>query len=324
MDILERFHLALSYLEKSEEEQAGWERIRETEDFDHSQYDLIKSLYRRHVNQAKILTDTIRNSQTKSVPGLEEVLRDIDRKQRKLIKEISSGKLDPKQANRRNRIITKEQSRFEDILASARAISEAESTADFGGRIELTFEEFEDKLEINDEESLVAEKPPREFRATNVVILVLLGVIAWAAWTYWAAFGKASWETEVKDHKQFLHIRCTNTGEKSIRVYAPWPDGSTTLDMPQKLQRITFGILLYIREKGKPNFQLLPDSPGVWNRAGQPFDSTAPVIIRPGERLDIVLDVQELRKLGITIDAVKLEYTRYGGRKVDGHELRTP
>jgi len=324
MDILERFHLALSYLEKSESEQAGWEKIRETESFDHSQYDLIKSLYQRNVNQARELTGTIRNSQIKSIPDLEEELRAIERKQRKLLREISSGKVSSKQANRQNREITKLQSRFEEMLSSARTISEAESTDDLGGLIELTFEEFKDKLDIEDEVQKAPEKRSREFSATNVGILVLIGITAWVAWTYWDALGKASWETEVTDYRQFLHIRCTNTGDKSIRVYAPWPEGLTNRDAPAKLQRITFGILLYIREKGKPDFQLLPESPGVWMRAGKAYDSTLPVIIRPGDRLDIVLNVLELRKLGLTIDAVKVEFTRHGGRKVGGHELRTP
>lgn len=321
MDILERFHLALSYLEKSEAELAGWERIRDTDDFDHSQYDLVKSRYERHLKQATELTETIRRGQSGSIPDLEDEVRGIERKQKKLLEAISGGKIKIKEANRENRAITKELGRYEEILANARAISEAESTADLGGQFDLSFEEFMVKLDIVDEELAAVEKKPREFSTTNVVVLVLIGFGVWAGWMYYDGLGKASWRTEVTDHRQYIRIRCTNTGDKSIRVHVPWPDGVTTSDIPPKVQRVTFGILLYVKEKGKTAYQLMPESSGVWEVNGEPYESGVPFILRSGERMDIVLDVLELRKLGLRLDAVKVSYTRYGGRNLGGHEL---
>ena len=155
-------------------------------------------------------------------------------------------------------------------------------------------------------------------------MLVLIGVIAWAVWNYYDALGKASWRTSVNDHKETLTIRCRNTGDKTIHIQAPWPDGNTTSNIPPKLQRMTFGILLYIREKGATKFQLLPESQGLWTKNAESHDSDISITVRPGERLDIGLEILELRKLGLNIEAVKVEFTRYNGRKVGGYELTVP
>jgi hypothetical protein len=268
----------------------------------------------------------IHHGQTGSIPELKEEVRLLERKQRKLIESISDGTIKTKAANSENREITKELSRYAGLLEIATTISEAESTENLGSLIELSFEEYRSKLDLEDEleEFVAPEKKSGEFNSNNVAILVLIGIVAWAGWTYYAALGKASWKTEVLDHKQFIQIRCENTGDKSIRVYAPWPDGKATNDSPSKLRRISYGLLLYVREKGKSNFQLLPESPGVWLQNGEPRDSSVPIIVRSGDRIDIKLDILKLRQLGISIEAVKVEYTRQGGRKVGGHEISVP
>lgn len=322
MDILERFHLALSYQEKAEAELANWSRIRDTESFDHSQYDLVKSRYERHVKQAREITRTIRQGQKNSIPDLEAEVRRIDRVQRKLLESISAGKLKTKQANAQNRAIVLEKDRIEGMLFAAHTITDAESTVSLGGAIKLSFEDFIEKLEI-DEVTEAAIKPRKDFKATNVAILVLLGVIGWAFWVYYDALGKASWQADVIDAKQTIRIRCENIGDNTIRVQVPWPEGRTTDDIPARLRHVTFGVLVYIREKGKTDYQLLPESRGIWKYAGAEYDSTVPLLITPGEETTFSLDVMALRELGLSVEAVKVEYSRYGGRRVGGHELKS-
>jgi hypothetical protein len=320
MNILDRFSLALSYREKAESDYAGWLKIRETDSFDHSQYDLVKSRYERHIEQASELTDIIRSSQEASIPELGVALRALGRRQKKILEAISAGKLKPKQANVQNRDIAKEQSRYEEILDWAKQITEANSTEDLEGFIDISFEEYEERLGITDEVE-IPPPPKREFSVKNVVVIVLIGVIVWAGWSYNDLFGKASWRAESADHNQVMRIRCSNTGDKTIRVFAPWPDGNTDSEMSPKLSRSTFGILLYVRERGKSNYQMLPDSTGYWKKNAEKHDSVTPITIRAGGRVDITLNVLELRQLGIKVDVVRVEYTRHGGRVVGRYEM---
>jgi hypothetical protein len=66
---------------------------------------------------------------------------------------------------------------------------------------------------------------------------------------------------------------------------------------------------------------MLPDSTGYWKKNAEKHDSVTPITIRAGGRVDITLNVLELRQLGIKVDAVRVEYTRHGGRVVGRYEM---
>ncbi|MFP6581656.1 MAG: hypothetical protein VCD00_03780 [Candidatus Hydrogenedentota bacterium] len=325
MDILERYHLALSYLEKSELELANWLRVRDTNRVDLTHFDLVKDRYERHVKQARELTDTIHTSQRESIPLLEEEVYTLSRAQRKIIEAVSEGTMAPKEANKQNRSIADKLHGFEESLERARSIVAAKTSADLGSTIELPFEDFIEQLDLDDEIlPIETRKKTESISPRNVLILVTLGAMCWWAWLYYQTLGHASWDTSVADNKQDIVIRCENTGKRSIRVHIPWGDGVPETGLVKKLHPTTFGILVYVKEKGKKDFQLLPDTPDLWKKAGNEHSSGESIGLRPGDSTLIIFDTLRLRKSGLTIDAVRLEYTRYGGRAVDRFQTTLP
>lgn len=325
MDILERYHLALSYLEKSELELSNWLHVRDTNRVDLTHFDLVKDRYERHVKQARELTDTIRASQQESLPLLEEEVYTLTRAQRKIIEAVSEGTVKPKDANKQNRSIADKLHGFEESLERAQIIIAAETTADLGSTIELSFEDFIEQLDLDDEILPIDHKKKTEsISSRNVLFLVTLGAMCWWAWLYYQTLGHASWDSSVADNKQDIVIRCENTGKRTIRVHIPWEDGVPGTGLIRKLHPTTFGILVYVKEKGKNDFQLLPDTPDLWKNAGDEHSSGDSIGLRPGSGTMIIFDTLGLRKSGLSVDSVRLEYTRYGGRAVGHFETTLP
>jgi hypothetical protein len=325
MDILERFHLALSYLEKSQRELGSWMNVREAKLVDMSQFDLVKDKYQRHVKQATELTDTIRSSQKASIPALEVEVKALRRAQSKLIDAISSGAIKPKQANTQNRKLSDELDHFEMLLHNAKTIVSAASTADLGSRIDLEFAAFTKQLDLdNPEEFEKPQSPLQNISKKNVLLIVAVGALLWWGWLYYDTLGHTRWRTSVTDNKQNVRIVCENTGNKPVRVVVPWNNGVPQDGSVAKLHSRTFGILVYIREKGKNEFQILPDTPDLWKEAGDDHNAGNTITLARGDDAVIVFDTLALRKTGLNVDSLRLVYTRYGGRRVDSFEVDVP
>ncbi len=322
MNILERYQLALSYKEKSKQDQCEWLELVKKKTFDQTHYDLVKATYDRHIKQATELCNTIRNAQKNSIDDLEEDILSLTRQQQKLIRYTAEGKLKPQKANKQGRLLANEKNRFQTILDTAHAIINAESSESIGGFIDFPFDEYEAKLELDNTTTPPPEsedpEAKKELNLKNVALLVLAGLLVWWGVDYYRTMGKTTWSTEITNHKQFLKVQCLNTGNSTIRVYVPWPDGNVNAETAPKLKRVSFGVLLYVREKGKTQFQLLPETPDIWSVGGNPHTTRSPIAVRSGKNLNITLDTLTLRKSGLKVDAVKLEFTRYGGRKVGG------
>jgi len=322
MNILERYQLALSYKEKSESELRNWLELVKKKTFDQTHYDLVKATYDRHLKQSTELCEIIFNAQKNSIDDLEEEILAITRKQARLVRESQAGKLKPKKANEKGRELTNEKHRMETVLETARTIVEAKTTEDLGGFIEFEFEDYEFKLDtsesaydppptIEDTEAIPKIKPK------NVLMLVLAGALLWFSFNYLRTMGRASWESALSDHKQFLNIKCVNTGSSTIQVNLPWNNGDTTPDISNRqLKRINYGLLLYVREKGSTSYHLLTDPPKIWIVNNAPHTSSSPMSLTSDERIKIQLDTMALRQTGLKLDAIRVEVTRYGGRTV--------
>lgn len=317
MNILERFHLALSYLEKSKRELAKWERVRESRMVDLTQFDLVRDRYVRHVKQAQELVDIIRNSQRESLPVLVEEIRGLRKAQAKLFEAISVGTVKPKQANKQNRSIADDIERLEQSRDWAELIAQAENTKVFAGPIDIPFNEYTKLLDLNEPEELPeAEKAPREVNPRNVLLLVVAGLLVWLAWSYYETLGHVKVRFSTEENKQIVRAVCENSGRQSVRVVVPWQDGIPRDDSPDKLQNRTFGVLVYVREKNKDDFQLLQETPGMWRIDGGDLTGGTTMTLVPQDRMHITLNTLELRKSGLIVDEVRVEITRYGGRVV--------
>ena len=322
MNILERYQLALSYKEKSEQEHCDWLELIRKKIFDQTHYDLVKATYDRHIKQATEVCDMIYGAQKNSLDDLEEEISALTLEQERLIGETAAGRMKPKKANEQGRILTNEKNRIQKILDTAQTIVDAESTEALGGLIEMPFEEYEDKLNIKEDAepspALIADpESKKELNLKNVVVLVLAGLAIWWGVDYYQSIGKAAWSTEITDHRQFLRIQCMNTGKSTLRVYVPWPEGNVKVAVTNsKLKRISFGLLLYVREKGKSEFQLLPETPDIWIVQGKKHSKRSSFTVAGGKRLEIKLDTLALRKAGLKLEAINVVVTRHGGRTV--------
>ena len=322
MNILERYQLALSYKEMSESTLSDWLVLVQKKTFDQTHYDLVKATYDRHIKDATELCTVIYNAQKNSIDDLIEAVEDLTRQQNRLVVDTQAGRLKPQKANEQGRMLANDKHRIQTTLDTARTIVYAESTADIGGYIDLSFEDYRKKLDIVDTSiekitPIDNETPKPRIKPKNVMLLVIAGVLIFLGVDYLRTNGKASWTSEVTDHRQYVQIKCTNTGDNTIRVYVPWDGGNTSPEANSyKIKRISFGALLYVKEKGNTQYQLLPQADNVWIVDGVPHSGSGPITLNSQKRLNIKLDTLAIRRSGINVESVKVEITRYGGRTV--------
>ena len=325
MNILERFHLALSYLEKSQHELRKWERVRESRMVDLSQFDLVRDRYVRHVKQAEELVETIRTSQKESLPILDEEIYDLKRAQKKLNEAITDGNVKPKLANKQNRAIALDLERLEETRDWADLIARAESTKVFAGPIDVPFTEYTKLLDLDEPDDL--NKPEASgirVNPRNVLIIVVIGLAFWAAWSYYQTLGHIDVDYSVEDNKQILRAVCENTGNRTVRIVVPWQNGVPEDGSVSQLQGRTFGILVSVQEKGNDIYQIVPETPEMWDVNGSEHTSGGLVTLSPGEKIAIELNTLELRKSGIAVDKIRVEFTRFGGRVVGRYQTKLP
>lgn len=317
MNILERFHLALAYLEKSERELDKWMRVRESRSVDLSQFDLVKDRYERHVKQAQELVDLIRTSQRESLEPLKEEIHQRRRAQQKLIEAIAAGTVKPKQANKQNRAIADDLDRLEDACDSARIITEATSTEALGGNIDLPFSDYTRLLELDEsEQSSKRDRTQMSVNPRNVLVLIVIGLLGWWGWSYYQTLGHLSFTISLEDNQRIIRTVCENTGNRNVRIVIPWENGIPSDGSPPSRHGSLFGVLVYVKEDNKPEFQILPETPEMWEVGGNEHRSGASISLRPGERVYFTLNTLDVRKSGVDLDEIRLDYTRYGGRVV--------
>ncbi|MBI4560358.1 MAG: hypothetical protein HY706_22450 [Candidatus Hydrogenedentes bacterium] len=156
--------------------------------------------------------------------------------------------------------------------------------------------------------------------ATAAIVLMVLGLIALALMP-----GKMSLRTESEglDPAGLIRLTLRNTGVAPINVYVPWPEGVARRPAGAGTMT-TYGIALYVQERGRPEFRLLRSDSECWLYLGAPVRAETLVSIGPGLRADIKLDTACLRQSGIEAEAVRLSVTRSDGTLAGEFEMRLP
>ncbi|MCC6489963.1 MAG: hypothetical protein IT364_20915 [Candidatus Hydrogenedentes bacterium] len=120
---------------------------------------------------------------------------------------------------------------------------------------------------------------------------------------------EASISTPVQD-RVFVH--CVNEGESTVALVVPWTDGGAGA-APGYRAATTYGINVFVRERGANGFRLLPSSRLPWSAPGTPVLEGDYLDVEKGMRQELILDLRQLSTLGADATAVRLEFTRGDG-----------
>jgi len=326
-DPVEQFRLVLSYVEKVRREKEKWGRIVDAQPVKVTRFDTVAASYREHERTAASLHKDLLKPHQKQLPDLQSALRKKHLQQKHLVAQVSQGKIKPQKANELSRDLAAEMVEMQKAIHVSQAIVNAQSADDLGGLIDLPIDEYATRIDPNyrqrdrDVSMGKISISARALGQTSALLLTL--VLLWMGWSYYTSLGKARFSVEPpQGRSQTLEIACKNKGDKRIKVFAPWPGGITMASDREKFPRRSFGIQLYIKEKGKDAYRLLPDSPGCWYQGGNPIAEGASVSI-PGNRVrKIRFEPEGLQDLGIEASALRLIVTRHGGRRMLEYEVK--
>jgi hypothetical protein len=311
----ETFRLALSYLERAQAELRRWEKLRADGKLDRTNYDQVRAKYAAHERDARKLCSALRRAAEGELGPAEAELRQRQRTQRKWIEAASAGGVDARKANEQNRRLTAEIAAGAARVEELQAIVSADTTAALGGAIELPLEEYPKRLDLVEAGALPRRKlTPHEKNlvAGGVMLVLVLGTV----------FGLAVLRSSVRAEFSvsgseiqtgFVRVQCTNSGNRSIEFYAPWPNNQTHAPAGARWPNRSFGALLFVREIGDNEFRALEGAAGAWKFRGAYLDEGTPVDVAPKVTVSIYLDLDHLREQGLDLDALALEFTRNGG-----------
>ncbi len=319
-DPVEQYRLALSYAEKVLREKEKWARIVESQTVKVTRFDTVAASYRDHERTSLTLKKNLLKPHQKQLPDLQSTLRKKHLQQKRLVEEVSRGKVKAQKANEQNRELAAEMVVLQKAIHVSQAIVNAQSADDLGGLIELPIDEY--AIRIDPDHAKRKKERSLNRNAIDSKTLVkgaaaLLGIVfLWMGWSYYDSLGKGRFSAvTTQGRDQAIEISCKNTGDKRIKVYAPWPSAITTAPSREKFPRRSFGIQLYVKEKGKDGFRLLPASPGCWYQGRDPMTEGSPVNIPGGRIRRIRFEPDRLNELGIEAAAVRIVITRHGGQR---------
>ena len=324
LDPVEHYRMALSYLELVTQEFEKWNKIYNSHQVDRSYYDSVGASYRQHLDQAQNLVTNIRTFHETRLPEAQRQLKIEQRSLQKAIRHFESEKITAKKINEVHRTAQQSIEQLEDDVWVSGTIVNATQTAILGGPVDLTIGEFAKQL-VPD--STIAEPTPQGSKnITRKQFYSVLGVIAAAIAVYFlfqynASLAKAVFKADFSEGtRRFIRISCENRGNETLFWYTPWPDGvPRATDIPRNPMSAV-GMLVYIRQRGNDNYQLLPDSPGCWWLEDSEIALNSRLAIRKGRIRTIVFDINRLKALGLKPESLKIDFTRHGGRVIDRYE----
>lgn len=320
------FRLILSYQERAEAERTNWDRIRETQKLDRTNYDLVRAKYAAHERDARKLVKSQRSAADRALPGAETELRQRERAQRKLVEAVAAGTIEPRKANDRNRALNAEIAEWSARVADLRAIKEAETTESLGGPIVLALEEYPKHIDLGRETKL-ARQPLSPMERNIVAGLVMFVLVLGTVFGIAALRSTVSMTLALTDRDMdagYLTIECRNTGNRTIALFAPWPNGQRKAPAETPSPRRSFGLLLFVQQAEDTRPRLLESAEGVWRYRGTEIDEGAPVEVAPKSSALIYLDVNRLAEQGVIPQTVAIELSQHGGGDVKREEIELP
>ena len=119
-----------------------------------------------------------------------------------------------------------------------------------------------------------------------------------------------------------IAVHCLNEGESNVALVVPWPDSGP--DAAEGFRAATtYGVHVYVRERGADAFRLLPASRLPWSVPGLPVIEGDFMEVERGMRQDLVLDLRQLSSVGADATSIRLEFVRGDGALAGSFESDT-
>lgn len=317
------FRLVLSYQEQAASELHNWERIRETQKLDRTNFDLVRAKYAAHERDARKLVKSQRTAADHALPGAETELRQRQRAQRKLVEAVAAGTIEPRKANDQNRRLTAEIEEWSARVDDLKAILAAETTEILGGRVVLPLEDYPKQIDLGRETKL-PRQPLSPMERNIIAGLAMLALVLGTVFGIAALRSRVSADLSVSTRdieSGFLLVECRNTGNRAISLYVPWPNGQRRAPEGVSSPRRSYGLLLFVRQQGDARPRLLENAEGVWRYRGTTLEEGAPVEVAPNSAAVIYLELSRLVELGILPQEVAIELTHHGGGEIERKEI---
>ncbi len=320
------FRLVLSYQERAEAELRNWDRIRETQKLDKTNYDLVRAKYTAHERDARKLVKSQRTAADRALPGVEAELKQKQRAQRKLIEAVAAGGVDPRKANDQNRALSAQVAEWSGRVDDLNAIVQAETTEALGGPITLALDDYPKQIELSNETKLRRQPlspMERNVIAALIMLVLILGTVFGLA-ALRSIVGMDLTLSERDLDRGHLLIECRNTGNRAVPLYVPWPNGQRRAPSGAESPRRSYGILLYVRQADDAQPRLLESADGVWRYRGSIVDEGTPIQVSPNTSALIYLDIGKLEEQGVVPEALAIELSRNGGGETERQEIELP
>jgi len=320
------FRLVLSYQEKAEAELQNWDRIRETQKLDRTNYDQVRATYATHAREARKLVKSQRTAADRALPGAEAELRKNQRAQRKLLEAVAAGSIDARKANDQNRALSAAIAEWSTRVDDLKAMVGAETTASLGGPLAFALEDYPKQIDLGRETKLPRQPlSPMErniVAALAMLVLVLGTVFGIAALRSHVSMDMTISERELETGN--LLVECRNTGNRAIALYVPWPNGQRRAPAGTSSPRRSYGVMLFVQQAidGRP--RLLESAEGVWRYRGSVLDEGTPVEVAPKSAALLYLNLNRLVEQGVVPEALAIELSRHGGGEVVRNEIEMP
>ncbi len=324
---IDQFRLALSYLERIQGETAHWDKLRADRQLDRTKYDAVRARYADHLTRATELVENMRRDAARDIPAAESQLAGVQEQQKKLVRQASAGKADPRAINEKGRTLAAKRSSLQAQLDSLKLIATAQSTAELGGGVDLPLEEYPQRLDLLPKPAPIARKeltPLQSNLIWGVVMLALVLSAVGAIYLWRAAPHPAFSISEDDAAARFITVECRNEGNGTLYLYVPWPNGSASPLPGVSRSGNSWGVNLSIRERGQDQFRLYEDAGALWKTRGSYMENQGPLAVNGGAVTRLALDLDKLHATDLNPEAVLIECTKAGGAVVLRREIRIP
>jgi len=278
----EQFQRALSYREKARRLRTALEEAYKTGGIAPSRYENEFAVYSDHIAVADRMIEDLRLGE---LPRLAAEGRKLQR----LLQtrgRIAAGKFRMGAAWRTRRL-DRRIARCREAIATYNTLIAAKEPGAVGGFLDLPLDQYRAAPPRREREFSLTRS---NLKLMGMALVLLVTAVAVTFLVLLPGSGLNVTATRVSGETDIVLLACVNAGGRAVTLRVPWDDArnQATGDV--------FGIDVFIQDAEKGDFRLWPDSSGVWYYEGRPARFHDPIIIPPLLRVELRLDLGQLRR----------------------------
>jgi hypothetical protein len=149
------------------------------------------------------------------------------------------------------------------------------------------------------------------------IVLAIMAVLFWLPGT-----GRVAFFAAVQQPAQdSIVVTCRNNSTGTAAIYLPWPD---VVENRRPRGGTDNGVDVYVRENGREEFRLLPNTRAAWSLPGGLVLDNSPLFLTPGMTAQYILDLRELMTSVANADMVRLTFSRGNGHSPGTFDAALP